>query len=391
MSRPSKDTIQKYPEIFRNSHFAAGPWRAKVIRVDDPESRGRIQVRVLKRHPAPIGGTPGVDAATPAGRIQTEVSTVEGEAGEGVPNPPGGFDGIPDESCPWAEPCLPFGGQKRSDATKAANGNVTDGFLMFPSVGSTVWIIYEQNWTGAPVWFGGWYGDQELPPEFTNPETIRMIKTPAGHLLIMDDGAGVERFFIATTDDDGMNVDGTRIRFIEMNDASATLTLQNAPAGDDLQILVMDRSAKTIQVQNGPDQIVTLDATLQKTTLQNSPTQKIEQDGVAGTTTITDGATIITLGPAGVITITNGTTTITVDAAGDMTIAGPGGAAISLGTGALEGVCLDSLIDVIEAAYTIFDAHIHSDPQGGFTGIPTTTMTAPSKGTNSSDTVKAKP
>lgn len=390
MSRPNKDTIQKYPEIFRNSHFATGVWRAKVIRVDDTKNRGRIQVRILQRHPAPVGGTPGVDASTSAGRIQTKVSTVEGEAGEGVPNPAGGFDGIPDEACPWAEPCLPFGGQKRTDKTKAANGNVTDGFLMFPSIGSTVWIIYDQSWTGGPVWLGGWYGNQELPPEFTNPETIRMIKTPAGHLLIMDDGAGVERFFIATTDDDGMNVDGTRIRFIEMNDASATLTLQNAPAGDDLQILVMDRSAKTIQVQNGPDQIVTIDATLQKTTLQNSLTQTVVQDGVAGTTTITDGTTIITLGPAGVITITNGTTTITVDAVGDMTVVGPGGAAITLGTGATEGVCLDSLIAIITTAYALFDAHVHSDPQGGFTGIPTTSMTPPVVGTNSSATVKAK-
>lgn len=383
MTRPTSNTIQKFPELFRNSQFVSGVWRAKVVSVADPQNRGRIQVRDLKRHPAPASATIGVDAATLAGRIQTSAPTVEGEAGEGVPNPPGRFEGIPDNALPWAEPCFPFGGQKRSSENQASNGNVTDGFIMLPSVGSTVWIMFEQGWAGGPVWLGGWFGDGELPPEFTDPENIRLIKTPAGHLFIMDDGDSSSRVLLATTDDNGLNQDGTRIRFLELSDSGESLILQNAE-GDDVQRLTMDRGTQTITIENGPDQTILINAIAGTTTIRNSASQSIVQG--SGTTTITDGNSSITLTAAGAITISNGTTTITVDPAGNVSVLNP--ALLLLGTGAVQGVCLDSLITVIAAMVTKFNTHTHN---GAVAAPPTPEhMTPPVIGVNSSSTVRAK-
>lgn len=359
MSRPNKDTIQKYPEIYSNRHFATGLWPALVVRVDDPLQRGRVQVRVLHRHPPPQGGEGSAEAATPFGKIKQIASDV------GVPKPPGGFEGIPDEALPWAKPCFPFGGQKRAANAAASNGNVTDGFFMLPSVGSTVWVAFELGHTGLPVWLGGWFGDGELPPEITDPAAIRLIKSPAGHVFLMDDTEGAERIFLATTDDGGANVDGPRIRFVELDDDAKTLTLQNSP-----------------------DQKVTLDRTNQQTSIQNESGQTIVQDGAAGTTTITDGATSIQITAAGVITITNGTATITVDAAGNISLSNPVAGTILLGTAAVQGVCLDSLITVISDMVTKFNTHTHDSN----VPVPAAAelQTAPVIGVNSSSFVRAK-
>lgn len=401
--RTSLQEINEEPEIYRSTMFRTGLWRARVVNVQDPEGRGRVQVRILQLHLTPSGATLGADASTAQGRVETvrggggtEVEIVASAVG--VPNPPNRFNGVPDTALPWAEPCFPWGGQKRVIGDKAPNGNVHEGFYMIPEVGSTVWVAFENGWVQRPVWLGGWYGVDELPDEVDpqNPEKVRLIKTRIGHVLLFDDRSGNERVFLATADDDGLpdaNSDGPRIRFLELDDANATLTLRNAPAGDDEQVLLMERTPKKITIINGANQKIEIDGTAARTTVQNSPTQTVVQDGTAGITTITDGAVVVTLNAtAGTITFTNGVTTITVDAAGGTSVTGPGGAAITLGTGAVEGVCLDSLIDVINAMVTIFNAHTHGGVQagGGNTAVPNTIQVGGVKGTNSSSTVTAK-
>jgi hypothetical protein len=380
--------------------FRTGIWRARVVNVNDPENRGRVQVRIPQLHLTPSGSTLGADAATAQGKVETVRTNAGGTEVEvlaveiGVPNPPNRFNGVPDTALPWAEPCLPWGGQKRVPENKAPNGNVHEGFYMIPEVGSTVWVAFENGWVQRPVWLGSWYGVDELPDEIdpANPEKIRLIKTRIGHMLLFDDAAGKERVFLATADDDGLpdaNSDGPRIRFLELDDAGEKLTLRNAPAGDDEQVLLMERTAKKITIINGTNQKIEVDGTASKTTVQNSPTQTVVQDATAGTTTITDGAVVVTLNAtAGTITFTNGVTTITVDAVGNTTVADAGASLITLGIGAAQGVCLDSLITVIGAMVAAYNAHTHNMAVGA--PPPSEQMTAPVIGVNSSSTVRAK-
>lgn len=376
MGRPTTEKILKNPEIFRNSHFATGLWRALVVRVDDPENRGRLKVRILKRHPAPAGSSTGVDATTLAGRVASvlesdQIQVAEGNAG--VPTPPGSFDGIPDDALPWAEPCFPFGGK------------ADEGFMMLPTTGSTVWVAYEQGWTGAPVWLGAWYGGNELPVEFTDPENIRLIKTPAGHMIVLDDTPGGERIFIGTQDTNHT------IRFVELNDGNETLILQNA-LGATQQVMKMDLPNTTISVLNGILQKILIEGATQRVTVENNPNQQVIIDGVAQTVTIKNNSTVSIVLTATTVVITAGGTVVTIDSGtGTATMTLPGDLAVealgdvSLGTGAVKGVCLDSLLTVILAMVSVFNSHTHS---GG--APPDQSQVGPVFGTDSSATVLAK-
>jgi hypothetical protein len=360
-----------------------------VVNVQDPENRGRVQVRILLLHPesAPLGATTQAVQVT-----------------ETLQAPPG--QGVSDDLLPWAEPCFPWGG---NIATGEDPGLTTEGFFAVPSVGSTVWVAFDQGFTGQPVWLGTWYGLSELPEEITDPANVRLMKTPGGHVLIFDDTPGVSKILLATLAKDTGNAPHT-VRLIELDDAAQTLTIQNtSDSTGDPRAIVQDEAGKKTRIDEGIDRFLEQDQTLQKTTLQEgiarklemdqvltrntlqqNPTQTIIQDGVTNITTITNGSVSITLnGATGTVVITNGVTTITVAATGDTTVVGPAAAPITLGTGAAQGVCLDSLIDIINAMVTIFDGHQHTET-GGTTSVPTTTQTGGVKGVNSSSTVKAK-
>lgn len=60
----------------------------------------------------------------------------------GMPDAP---NGIPTEGLPWASACVPYAGPGY-------------GTVMIPEVGSTVWLIFENNSKDKPVWIGCSYG-----------------------------------------------------------------------------------------------------------------------------------------------------------------------------------------------------------------------------------------
>jgi hypothetical protein len=385
---------------YRKTAFRHGLWRALVVNVQDPENRGRIQVRVLLLHPesAPLGATTN----------PVQVTDV-------LQAPPG--QGVSDDLLPWAEPCFPWGGNiatakdpNDSESPGEDPGLTTEGFFAVPSVGSTVWVAFDMGFTGNPVWLGTWYGLNELPEEITDPANVRLMKTPGGHVLIFDDTPGATKILLATLAQDSSQAPHT-VRLIELDDAAKTLKIQNTsdPAGDPRAILQdetnkktridegtdrfveMDQTGTKTTIQEGVDRKLELDQATTKNTLQQNPIQTIIQDGAANVTTITNGAVVITLdGASGSAIITNGVTTITVAASGATTVSGPAGAPITLGTGASEGVCLDSLIDIINTMVTVFNSHTHPGDSGGTTGSPNSSQVGGVKGTNSSNTVTAK-
>lgn len=98
-------------------------------------------------------------------------------------------ESTPIENLPWAEYCSPFGGGDNVDGA---------GFYFVPDIGTVVWLIREGDsenlvWLGSP--FYNEYGVQNIPteakPSLSEP-TLRVIKSNAGHRLLMDDRSANE-------------------------------------------------------------------------------------------------------------------------------------------------------------------------------------------------------
>lgn len=320
-----------------------GLYRGTVVSVDDPQHRGRIQVRVTLLHPA----------SAPAGAV------LDGPDDESkvLFAPPG--EGVPDDACPWAEPCFPWGGFKD---TNEDEGNQTSGFFALPVVGAKVWVAFDGGFTGRPVWLGTWFSESEIPEEITDPSAIRLIKTPAGNLLLFDDAT--PRILLATPE----GTPPRSVRFIELNDSTQTTTIQNSE--DNSQKIVLNAAAKTTTIQEGNSSII-IDG--------DSKTVVVDNAGGSSNVTMTQTQVIISVGSV-TLTIDGSTGDITLAGAADVDIQASGD--VLLGSGAALGVMLDTMI-------TKYNAHVHSGVTTGpgSSGPPAAPLVP---GTDSSLTVKAK-
>lgn len=143
------------------------------------------------------------------GRVRVRVPSFHGYKGTS--------NGLNDEDCPWAEPCL-FG----------CSGFDYGSFIV-PPVGSTVWVFFENNDRRKPVYFGGaipatsksgkkfndfigdsysmgeWKsnpGELDTPKDvyegksLGNPDRGVIFKSQKGHTISYDDTDGEESFTI---------------------------------------------------------------------------------------------------------------------------------------------------------------------------------------------------
>jgi phage baseplate assembly protein gpV len=74
----------------------------------------------------------------------------------------------------WALPCIPYAGEAA-------------GLWAVPPVGSGVWIEFEGGDASRPVWTGCWWAEGKAPADSVQKVVLR---TPAGHLVRIDDEAG---------------------------------------------------------------------------------------------------------------------------------------------------------------------------------------------------------
>lgn len=66
------------------------------------------------------------------------------------------------------------------------------GFFFVPEVETKVWIEFEGGDPGLPIWSGVQYVPGEILPEArVNPPQKRVIKTPGGNLIILNDKSDV--------------------------------------------------------------------------------------------------------------------------------------------------------------------------------------------------------
>jgi uncharacterized protein involved in type VI secretion and phage assembly len=78
----------------------------------------------------------------------------------------------------WAMPCVPFAG-------------IQQGFFVIPSIGSGVWIEFEQGDADYPIWTGGFWGSASEVPALalaTTPglQSVVLQTTEQNTLMISD-------------------------------------------------------------------------------------------------------------------------------------------------------------------------------------------------------------
>jgi hypothetical protein len=88
----------------------------------------------------------------------------------------------------WALPAFPYGGISEQ------------GFFFVPDVGANVWIEFEYGDPSYPIWTGVFFSPGDVP-ESAKPAQ-KVIKTQAGHKVILDDDAGT----VEITDSNGNTI-----------------------------------------------------------------------------------------------------------------------------------------------------------------------------------------
>lgn len=127
-----------------------------------------------------------------------------------------------DETSPPALPAGLFAGKDQA-------------FLFLPKQGDGVWIEFENGNPRRPIWSGGWWARDEMPAEASADR--RVLITPGGLKLIMDDGAKEIQLLHGTKGEITMTDSGITLRFgrakIELSDSGVAIN------GTALEVKVM--------------------------------------------------------------------------------------------------------------------------------------------------------
>lgn len=163
-------------EFFRRYY---GLYRAEVKAVDDPETRGRIQVQCPE-----VGHTQKLNK--------------------------------------WVDPAFAGAGAQR-------------GWFWPPEIGDSVWVSFERGDASKPnLYFGGWFGSDEVPTELGYANKVPKRKGFAmrmGHTVVFNEESGKESVEIywrkpssQPDDPDTAKRDGDKASLIFDKDGSVTLT-----------------------------------------------------------------------------------------------------------------------------------------------------------------------
>jgi len=211
-------------EFFRRFY---GLYRADVMKVDDPESRGRIQIKCSE-----VGHSGTINR--------------------------------------WVDPSFISAGTER-------------GMFWPPEVGDSVYVSFDRGDAARPkVYFGGWFGDKDLPKEFgyadKKPKRRGLI-TRMGHMLVFNEEADKES-----------------VELVWHKPGSQPADPKSAPRSGKKASLTFDKEG-TITLSNKNESTIVMDAKDKKITItdkDNSNTIVIDSKGITITTskdvTINDAA-----------------------------------------------------------------------------------------------------
>lgn len=150
------------------------------------------------------------------------------------------------------------------------------GYFFVPENETKVWVEFEGGDPGLPLWTGVQYVSGEWAEEAkANPPQLRVIKTPAGHLLIFDDKDGEGSIRIK----DGVNgheilldKDGIQVKDGINSGQSVVLNGSGIEAKDTNQNdLKMDSNGAKLSISSGAK----VELTSSGVTIEAGPTTKI--------------------------------------------------------------------------------------------------------------------
>jgi uncharacterized protein involved in type VI secretion and phage assembly len=221
-----------------------GKYRGFVVDNDDPQKRARLKVRV----PSVLG----------------------------------------DDESDWALPCLPFG------------GGAGYGLFAVPEVDAQVWVEFEEGDIHRPLWVGTfWQAEADVPEEAKlSPPTTRVLRTPSGHLVQLDDKEDEEQILISHPKEATIVID--KDGAIALTDAKgAKLTLDAANE----KVVVEDSNGNTLTMSSSG------------TVVEDSNGNKIEMSSsginVKGQQIVVDGTQVM-LGGSGGEPVIKGTSFLTL-------------------------------------------------------------------------------
>lgn len=167
---------------------------------------------------------------------------------------------FPEDMAVWARPCFPF------------------GHFFVPNVGTNVWIEFEGGDLRYPIWTGAWYAKDKKPKKSNTSDddpTNRMIRTPSGHEVELDDTGGKEKIKVNHKIGDGeggdryieIDNDHTMIKYddggtieVSKKDGKIEVILQSGQGGSK-KFILMDK--KGIHIDT-PDEEIKLTVTAGK-------------------------------------------------------------------------------------------------------------------------------
>jgi len=185
-----------------------GPWPGVVVDDKDPDTGGRLRIRV---------------------------PSVYGAQDEG--------EKIEDDQLPWARPGALCTGNK-------------SGIIAVPEIGAEVWVMFRDGDGERPVWFGGWFSQAKIPDEFKSsyaqgPKTW-LMRTPNGHVIEMRFKPGEEKILAVTEGGYEFLLDDVekKARVTTPGNREMVLddTVQQARMKDATQSVVIDTAAQAINV-----------------------------------------------------------------------------------------------------------------------------------------------
>jgi phage baseplate assembly protein gpV len=135
----------------------------------------------------------------------------------------------------WALPCLPFGGL------------ADQGWFAVPEADAQVWVEFEEGDVSRPIWTGTFWQKSGDPPAEAALDlpTTRLLKTPGGHLVELDDKEGEERFFLSHPK--GAEIEIDKDGTVAVTDAKGAKLTLDANAG---KVIVEDANGNTLTMSS---------------------------------------------------------------------------------------------------------------------------------------------
>jgi hypothetical protein len=222
-----------------------GFYRGLVEKIDDPEGMGRVRCRIMGIH------------------SQKKVKQLK--------------EGIPDIELPWCEQAQSlFGGFSDEKA----------GISCVPSVGSWVWVFFEQGDFTKPIYFASIVGkndrDSESDTTPTKTDEVTIINTKQGHKITINDTES-EDLNIKIEDSEGNFIDLKKNNSANGTENGITINGEKQLCTKELiEDIIQPMVEKLMQHSHPPYNLPS------STLIAEFPTilQKVIQGMIAGTDTI---------------------------------------------------------------------------------------------------------